>query len=75
MSTSYVVTVVLYMGVVLYAPCLAIKTMTGLPVLGVIVLGGVIGTFYTVLVSADQFGMANALIAILGWLINTCAPG
>ena len=41
------------MGVVLYAPCLALKIVTGLPVLGIILIGGAVGTIYTVMVKAQ----------------------
>ena len=41
----------MYMGVVLYAPCLALQTITDLPIFGLILLSGITGTVYTVLVS------------------------
>ena len=50
-SFSYIISIILYMGVVLYAPCLALHTITGLPVVGLILLGGIVSTIYTVMVS------------------------
>ena len=50
-SFSYIISIILYMGVVLYAPCLALHTITGLPVVGLILLGGIVTTIYTVMVS------------------------
>ncbi len=64
-SLSYITSIVLYMGVVLYTPCLALKTVTGLPLLSLIVMGGVIGTFYTVLVS--KFVMRKKKGKIEAW--------
>ena len=49
-SLSYIVSMILYMGVVLYAPCLALKTVTGMPVIGIILMAGTVGTIYTVMV-------------------------
>lgn len=45
---------VVYMGVVLYAPCLALKTITGFKVTYIILVGGFVGTLYTVMVSATK---------------------
>ena len=50
-SFSYMISIILYMGVVLYAPCLALHTITGLPVVALILLGGIVATIYTVMVS------------------------
>ena len=50
-SLSYVVASVASTGIVLYAPCLSLRTVTGLPLVGLVLMGGLIGTFYTVLVS------------------------
>ena len=50
-SLSYVIGILMYMGVVLYAPCLALQTITDLPIFGLILLSGITGTVYTVLVS------------------------
>ncbi len=49
-SFSYAASIILYMGVVLYAPCLALHTITGLSVVTLIMVGGVVVTIYTVLV-------------------------
>ena len=49
-SFSFIVSLILYMGVVLYAPCLALHTITGLPVVALILLGGIVATIYTVMV-------------------------
>ena len=54
-SFSYIVSLILYMGVVLYAPCLALHTITGLPVVALILLGGIVATIYTVMVSQTFF--------------------
>ena len=50
-SFSYVIGILMYMGVVLYAPCLALQTITDLPIFGLILLSGITGTVYTVMVS------------------------
>ena len=49
-SFSYIISIILYMGVVLYAPCLALHTITGIPVVDLVLLGGIVATFYTVMV-------------------------
>ena len=54
-SLSYVVASVASTGIVLYAPCLSLRTVTGLPLVGLVLMGGLIGTFYTVLVSVQCF--------------------
>ena len=54
-SFSYIISIILYMGVVLYAPCLALHTITGLPVVALILLGGIVATIYTVLVISHFF--------------------
>ena len=50
-ALSYVVASVASAGAVLYAPCLALHTVTRLPLVGLVLVGGLIGTFYTVMVS------------------------
>ena len=51
-AISFTVNTLLYMGVVLYGPCLALEPLIGLPV-WVSILGiGVLCTFYTTLVSS-----------------------
>ena len=54
----------MYMGVVLYAPCLALETITGLPIFALILLSGITGTIYTVLVSP----FCNTQRALLNFL-------
>ena len=49
-SFSYIISIILYMGVVLYAPCLALHTITGIPVVALVLLGGIVATIYTVMV-------------------------
>jgi len=49
-SSSYIISIILYMGVVLYAPCLALHTITNLSIISLILIGGVVGTIYTVMV-------------------------
>ena len=58
-SFSYIISIILYMGVVLYAPCLALHTITGLPVVALILLGGIVATIYTVLVISFFFLMKD----------------
>ena len=52
-SLSYVVASVASAGIVLYAPCLSLRTVTGLPLVGLVLMGGLIATFYTVLVRTE----------------------
>ena len=49
-SASYGLTVLVFLGTALNAPCDAIRTLTGLPAFSVILLAGIVGTFYTVMV-------------------------
>ena len=49
-SFSYVMSIILHMGVVLYTPCLALHTITAIPVVALILLGGSVATIYTVMV-------------------------
>ena len=58
-SLSYVVASVASTGIVLYAPCLSLRTVTGLPLVGLVLMGGLIATFYTVLVSRLVFLIKN----------------
>ena len=60
-SFSYIISIILYMGVVLYAPCLALHTITGLPVVALILLGGIVATIYTVLVISHFFFLHERL--------------
>ena len=61
-SFSYIISIILYMGVVLYAPCLALHTITGLPVVALILLGGIVATIYTVLVISHFFFLMKDFI-------------
>ena len=49
-SLSYVIASVASTGIALYAPCLSLRTVTGLPLVGLVLMAGLIATFYTVLV-------------------------
>ena len=49
-SLNYSVGVLMYLGVVLYAPCLALQTVTGLSIYGLVCIVGITGTIYTVMV-------------------------
>ncbi|XP_040079006.2 sodium-coupled monocarboxylate transporter 2 isoform X1 [Ixodes scapularis] len=68
-SLSFIINTLLYMGVVLYGPSVALESVTGMPVWTSIVFLGLICTFYTVLgglkavVWTDAFQM---IIMILG---------
>lgn len=46
-SAVFIVQTLLYMGVVLYGPSLALGSVTGIPVWSSIILNGVVCTFYT----------------------------
>uniref|UniRef100_V5ICF2 Putative na+iodide/myo-inositol/multivitamin symporter n=1 Tax=Ixodes ricinus TaxID=34613 RepID=V5ICF2_IXORI len=68
-SLSFIINTLLYMGVVLYGPSVALESVTGMPVWTSIVFLGLICTFYTVLgglkavVWTDAFQM---IVMILG---------
>ena len=49
-SLNYSLGVVAYLGVVLYTPCLALKTVTGLSIYGLVCIVGITATIYTVMV-------------------------
>ena len=49
-SLNYSIGVLMYLGVVLYAPCLALQTVTGLSIYGLVCIVGITGTIYTVMV-------------------------
>ena len=49
-SFSYMIGLILWLGVVLYTPSLALHTITGLPEVALILLGGIVVTIYTVMV-------------------------
>ncbi|XP_077562058.1 sodium-coupled monocarboxylate transporter 2-like isoform X2 [Haemaphysalis longicornis] len=69
-SLSFIATTMLYMGVVLYGPSLALESVTGLPVWSSIVLIGLICTLYTALggmravVWTDAFQMTVMLLGM-----------
>ena len=52
-SLNYSLGVVAYLGVVLYTPCLALKTVTGLSIYGLVCIVGITATIYTVMVRAN----------------------
>ena len=53
-SLSYVIASVASTGIALYAPCLSLRTVTGLPLVGLVLMAGLIATFYTVLVCTSS---------------------
>lgn len=71
-SLSFIVNTMLYMGVVLYGPSLALESVTGLPVWSSIMVIGLICTLYTSLggmkavVWTDTFQMTVMLLGMLG---------
>ncbi|XP_037572916.1 sodium-coupled monocarboxylate transporter 1-like isoform X1 [Dermacentor silvarum] len=69
-SLSFITNTLLYMGVVLYGPSVALESVTGLPVWASILFLGLICTFYTVLggmkavVWTDTFQMTVMILGL-----------
>ncbi|XP_075548947.1 sodium-coupled monocarboxylate transporter 2-like isoform X1 [Dermacentor variabilis] len=74
-SLSFIVNTMLYMGVVLYGPSLALESVTGFPVWSSIVVIGLICTLYTALggmkavVWTDAFQMTIMLVGMLSVVV------
>ncbi|XP_072144454.1 sodium-coupled monocarboxylate transporter 2-like isoform X2 [Dermacentor andersoni] len=74
-SLSFIVNTMLYMGVVLYGPSLALESVTGFPVWSSIVVIGLICTLYTALggmkavVWTDAFQMTVMLVGMLSVVV------
>lgn len=49
-TVTFTAQIILYMGVVLYAPCLGLEAVTGFPVYATVLIVGISGAVYTSIV-------------------------
>ncbi|KAG1670139.1 Sodium-coupled monocarboxylate transporter 1 [Nymphon striatum] len=74
----FVVQMILYMAIVLYAPSLAFSQVTGIPVWGAVLSTGIVCTFYTTIggmkavVWTDAFQVIMMFLAIFTVIIKGC---
>ncbi|KAG5683323.1 hypothetical protein PVAND_012609 [Polypedilum vanderplanki] len=64
-SISYSIQMILYMGIVLFAPSLALETITGIPMSIAIVLIGIVCAFYSVIGGIKAVLLTDAFQSIL----------
>ncbi|GCB75120.1 hypothetical protein scyTo_0019726, partial [Scyliorhinus torazame] len=75
-TTFYIIQTVLYTGIVIYAPALALNQVTGLDLWGVLVATGLVCTFYCTLgglkavVWTDVFQMGIMIAGFLAVIIR-----
>ncbi|XP_077482936.1 sodium-coupled monocarboxylate transporter 1-like [Amblyomma americanum] len=76
-SLTFIVNTILYMGVVLYGPSLALESVTGFPVWSSIVVIGLICTLYTALggMKAVVWTDAFQMTIMLGGMLNVVIWG
>lgn len=66
-ALSFLTGMILFSSLILQSPCAAVHTMTGLPTFSVLLLVGIIGTFYTVmggLKAVVWAGLFQAMLAL-----------